>query len=155
MFQCIVHYGSGRPSAHRLGRSHPAGGGDSRRAKAGIFDGNGPRLDGAPQEVASVSQVTRPHSHLLEVTLNNDGKTHPVENTLAVITLLFGLAAFALGFVVAQHFAAVILGLIAIFIGFYDQLISATTPERMLIVTGLIGAFVGVGLGFAHGGFGV
>jgi hypothetical protein len=109
--------------------------------------------DGAPEEVASVSEVTRHHSHLLEVTLNNDGKTHPVENTLAVITLLFGIVSFALGFVVAYHFAAVVLALIAIFVGFYDQLISATTPERMLIVTGLIGAFVGAGLGFAHGGF--
>lgn len=102
-----------------------------------------------------MSQVTRHHSHLLDVTLNNDGKPHPLENTLAVITLVCGLAAFSLGFVVAQHMAAVILGLIAIFVGFYDQLISATTPERMVIVTGLIGAFVGAGLGFAHGGFGV
>ena len=100
-------------------------------------------------------QVTRNHSHLLEVTLNNDGKTHPLENTLAVITLVCGLAAFGLGFAVAEHLAAVILGLIAIFVGFYDQLISATTPERIVIVTGLIGAFVGVGLGFAHGGFAV
>ena len=98
-------------------------------------------------------QVTR--NHLLEVTLNNDGKTHPLENTLAVITLVLGLASFGLGFVVAQHLPAVILGLIAIFVGFYDQLISATTPERMLIVAGLIGAFVGTGLGFAHGGFSV
>lgn len=102
-----------------------------------------------------MSQVTGKRPHLLEITLNNDGKTHPVENTLAVITLACGLAAFALGFVVAQHLAAVILALIAILVGFYDQLISATTPERMLIVTGLIGAFVGAGLGFAHGGFSV
>ncbi|HEY2575304.1 MAG TPA: hypothetical protein VGI74_03245 [Streptosporangiaceae bacterium] len=100
-------------------------------------------------------QVTRNHSHLLEATLNNDGETHPLENTLAVITVICGLAAFGLGFVVTEHLAAVILGLIAIFIGFYDQLISATTPERIIIVTGLIGAFVGVGLGFAHGGFSV
>jgi hypothetical protein len=101
-----------------------------------------------------VSLVTRHHSHLLEVTLNNDGRTHPLENTLAVITLLCGVAAFGVGFVVAEHLAAVILGLIAIFVGFYAQFISATTPERMVIVTGLIGAFVGAGLGFAHGGFG-
>jgi hypothetical protein len=127
------------------GRGSPA-------AKTGTLDGDGPRLDGALQEVASVPQVTR--NHLLEVTLNNDGNTHPLENALAVITVLLGLAAFGTGFVVAYHLPAVILGLIAIFIGFYDQLISATTPERMLIVTGLIAAFVGAGLGFAHGGFG-
>ena len=98
-------------------------------------------------------QVTR--NHLLEITLNNDGKAHPIENTLAVITLVCGLVAFAFGFVVAQHLAAVILGLIAIFVGFYAQMISVTTPERMVIVTGLIGAFMGAGLGFAHGGFSV
>jgi hypothetical protein len=102
-----------------------------------------------------VSQVTRNRSHLLDITLNNDGSPHPLQNTLAVITVVCGLVAFGLGFVVADHLAAVILGLIAVFIGFYDQLISATTPERMLIVTGLIGAFVGCGLGFAHGGFSV
>lgn len=101
-----------------------------------------------------MSQVTRHRSHLLDVTLNNDGNPHPLENTLAVVTLLLGAASFGLGFVVAYHLPAVILGLIAIFIGFYDQLISATTPERMVIVTGLIAAFVGAGLGFAHGGFG-
>jgi hypothetical protein len=102
-----------------------------------------------------VSQVLRNHSHLLDVTLNNDGQAHPLENTLAVITLVAGIVSFALGFVVAQHLVAVILGLIAILVGLYDQMISVTTPERMVIMTGLIGAFVGAGLGFAHGGFSV
>lgn len=102
-----------------------------------------------------MSQTVRTRSSLLSATLNNDGKAHPLENTLAVITFVAGIVSFALGFVVAQHLAAVILGLIAIFVGLYDQMISATTPERMVIVTGLIGAFVGAGLGFAHGGFSV
>ena len=32
-------------------------------------------------------------------------------------------------------------------------MISATREERMIIVTGLVAAFVGTALGFAHGGF--
>ena len=42
-----------------------------------------------------------------------------------------------------------------IVIGMYDQLISATRNERIVIVTGLVAAFVGAGLGFAHGGFSI
>ena len=43
-------------------------------------------------------------------------------------------------------------GLAALVIGLYAQLVSATREERMLIVTGLVAAFVGVALGLAHGG---
>jgi hypothetical protein len=95
---------------------------------------------------------TQSHPHL---TLNDDGQQHPLQNVLAVITLVTGVPAFALGFVVAEHFPAVILGLIAVFVGLYDQMISATRNERIVIMTGLIAAFVGAGLGFAHGGFAI
>ena len=95
---------------------------------------------------------TQPHSHL---TLNDDGQRHPLENVLAVVTLVLGVPAFALGFVVAQHFPAVILGLIAVFVGLYDQMISVTRNQRIVIMAGLIAAFVGAGLGFAHGGFSI
>ena len=98
---------------------------------------------------------TQPHPHLPHFTLNDDGQRHPVENSLAVLTLVLGVPAFALGFIVAAHFPAVILGLIAVFVGLYDQMISATRSERMVIVTGLVAAFVGAGLGFAHGGFAI
>lgn len=98
---------------------------------------------------------TQPHPHLPHITLNDDGQRHPVENSLAVITVALGVAAFALGFIVAMHFPAVIIGLVAVFVGLYDQMISATRSERMVIVTGLVAAFVGAGLGFAHGGFGI
>jgi hypothetical protein len=33
-------------------------------------------------------------------------------------------------------------------------MMSATREQRVLIVAGLIAAFVGLGLGIAHGGFG-
>ena len=98
---------------------------------------------------------SQPHPRLPHVTLNSDGRPHPLENTLALFTLVAGVAALFLGFIVSQHFPAVVLGLMALFVGMYDQLISATREERIIIVAGLVAAFVGAGMGFAHGGFGV
>jgi hypothetical protein len=89
------------------------------------------------------------------LTLNEDGQPHPLQNALAVFTLVTGIPAFALGFVVVTHFPAVLLGLAALFVGLYDQMISVTRNQRIVIVTGLVAAFVGAGLGFAHGGFSV
>jgi hypothetical protein len=88
------------------------------------------------------------------VTLNSDGKRHPLENGLTAFTLAAGVAAFATAFVVTQHLVATSLGLASLAVGLYAQLISATRPERVVIVTGLVAAFVGVCLGLAHGGFG-
>ena len=99
--------------------------------------------------------VVRAHPHLPHVTLNSDGQPHPLLNALTLVTLVFGVVAFALGFVVRAHLAASVIGLVALVIGLYAQLMSETREERILIVTGLVAAFVGVGLGFAHGGFGV
>lgn len=99
--------------------------------------------------------VARAHPHLPHVTLNSDGRPHPLLNTLTLITLVFGIVSFALGFVVRAHLAASVLGLVALAIGLYAQMMSETREERMLIVTGLVAAFVGVSLGFAHGGFAV
>jgi hypothetical protein len=99
--------------------------------------------------------VVRAHPRMPHVTLNSDGQRHPLLNTLTLLTLVFGIAAIALGFVVRTHLAACVLGLVALLIGMYAQLVSETREERILIVTGLIAAFVGAGLGFAHGGFGV
>jgi len=99
--------------------------------------------------------VVRAHPHLPHVTLNSDGQPHPLLNALTLVTLVFGVVAFALGFVVRAHLAASVIGLLALVIGLYAQLMSETREERILIVTGLVAAFVGAGLGFAHGGFGV
>ena len=97
-------------------------------------------------EVASA----RPRSHL---TLNSDGQRHPLENGLAVFTLITGLIVFAAGWVVSLHVLASVLGIVSLLVGLYAQMISATREERMIIVTGLVAAFVGTALGFAHGGF--
>jgi hypothetical protein len=87
------------------------------------------------------------------LTLNNDGQPHPLENALAVFTLVTGLITFAVGWVVSLHVLASILGIVSLLVGLYAQLISATRAERIFIVTGLVAAFVGTALGFAHGGF--
>ena len=89
----------------------------------------------------------------VQLTLNSDGKRHPLQNRLAVFTLICGIAAFAVGWVVKLHALASWLGLAALLVGFYAQMISATREERIIIVTGLIAAFVGGALGLAHGGF--
>jgi hypothetical protein len=60
--------------------------------------------------------------------------------------------AFALGFIVARHLIASWIGLGALVVGFYAQLISATREQRIVIVTGLVAGFVGLMLAFAHGG---
>jgi hypothetical protein len=99
--------------------------------------------------------VVRAHPHLPHVTLNSDGRPHPLINTLTLITLVFGIVSFTLGFIVRAHLAASVTGLVALAIGLYAQMMSETREERMLIVTGLVAAFVGVSLGFAHGGFAV
>jgi len=55
--------------------------------------------------------------------------------------------------VVSLHVLASVLGVVSLLVGLYAQMISATREERMIIVTGLVAAFVGTALGFAHGGF--
>ena len=98
-----------------------------------------------------MSQVTkaraRPH-----LTLNSDGEKHTVVNVLAIFTLIAGVVAFALGFIVARHFIASWIGLATLAVGFYAQLISATREQRIVIVAGLVAAFVGIMLAFSHGG---
>ena len=92
-------------------------------------------------------------SHVSPLTLNDDGERHPLQNGLAVFTLVTGLITFAVGWVVSLHALASILGIVSLLVGLYAQLISATRAERVIIVTGLVAAFVGTALGFAHGGF--
>jgi hypothetical protein len=44
--------------------------------------------------------------------------------------------------------------MVAFVIGLYAQMVSNTREQRVFIVAGIIAAFVGLGLGIAHGGFG-
>jgi FtsH-binding integral membrane protein len=107
-----------------------------------------------PQAASARFRARLPH-----VTLNTDGQRHPLENALTVFTLLAGVVAVGAGFLAYQggapawaHVVATWLGLAALVVGLYSQLVSATREERILIVTGLVAAFVGLCLGLAHGG---
>ncbi len=88
------------------------------------------------------------------ITLNSDGRRHPVLNAATVFTFAAGIVAFALGLIIREHLAATVVGMAAFAIGMVAQLVSATREERIFIVAGLVAAFVGMGLGIAHGGFG-
>jgi hypothetical protein len=114
---------------------------------------------GASAPGAAARGRGRGRPRLPHVTLNDDGQRHPMENSLSIFTLVAGIVACVLGFLAYQdvsgawtHVGATWLGLIALIVGLPAQLISATRTERVLIVTGLVAAFVGVCLGLAHGG---
>jgi hypothetical protein len=102
----------------------------------------------------------RSRPHPLQV-LNSDGRPHPVENVMAISILILGLASFVVGMILrnatgadpAIRIVATGTGLIALFVGLYAQMVSATREQRILIVTGIIAGFVGLAIGLAHGGF--
>ncbi|MDP9864082.1 MULTISPECIES: hypothetical protein [Streptosporangium] len=85
--------------------------------------------------------------------LNSDGRRHPVENVLSVVTLACGLIAFLSAFVPSAHAVGAWLGTVGFFGGLYSQYVSATTAERALNIVGIVASFVGVALGIYHGGF--
>ncbi|SFD21863.1 hypothetical protein [Streptomyces aidingensis] len=84
--------------------------------------------------------------------LNTDGRPHPRENALAVVTLVLGAVALAFGFVPALNMVASWVGLAGIVTGGWGQMVSATTAERFVVVIGLGGAGLGFYLGMANGG---
>jgi hypothetical protein len=65
-----------------------------------------------------------------------------------------GLIAFATGWVVALHSIATVLAVACMVVGMYAQLVSSNRDQRIVIVTGLVAAFVGGALGISHGGVG-
>lgn len=92
--------------------------------------------------------------------LNSDGQPHRLENVLTIITLVVGLVSFVLGMIVRNahtgpgvYITATATGLIALVVGLYAQLVSATREQRVLIVTGMIAGFVGLAIGLSRGGF--
>jgi hypothetical protein len=94
-------------------------------------------------------------------TLNSDGQQHKLLNAAAFFTLIIGLFSFALGIFLrtgpsGMHVWSVIAaatGLAGMLVGLVAQMMSATREERIVIVTGIIAAFVGLALGLAKGGF--
>jgi hypothetical protein len=100
-------------------------------------------------EAATAHSRRLPH-----VTLNSDGKRHPVLNGLAFFTLIAGIVAFATGLIVRDHLVGTLVGMAGFGVGLIAQMMSATREQRVIIVAGLIAAFVGMGLAISHGGFG-
>ncbi len=96
---------------------------------------------------------TRNRAHVPHVTLNTDGKRHPWINTAAAYSVLAGLVSFVIGMLNQMHLLGTALGATGFLVGVVAQLMSATRAERMFIVFGIVASFVGMGLGFAHGGF--
>ena len=93
--------------------------------------------------------------------LNSDGQPHPLLDVASFFTLIIGLLSFALGLFLRTnpsggHGWAIVTaatGLAGMLVGLLAQMMSATRQERVIIVTGIIAAFVGLALGLAHGGF--
>jgi hypothetical protein len=94
------------------------------------------------------------------LTLNSDGRAHPLLNLASFSILIVGLLSFALGLFIrtgpsGEHVWAVVAavtGLAGLLIGLFLQMMSATREERVIIVAGIIASFIGLALGLAHGG---
>jgi len=119
----------------------------------------GGRLSGeTAQEVVTVTGALRNRERTN--ILNSDGRPHPVQNMLTILTLVIGLISFVLGMIVRNvHTGAAVIilatatGLVACLVGLYVQMVSSTREQRVLIVTGIIAGFVGLAIGLSKGGF--
>ncbi|MET7763504.1 hypothetical protein [Streptomyces sp. NPDC005336] len=98
-----------------------------------------------------MAQAARSQHGLLSF-LDTDGKSHPLENTVAVATLVIGAIAFITAHFTNLHLVSSWTGLIGMITGAWGQLRSATTGERFLLIIGLGASAVGFYLGMAHGG---
>lgn len=87
-------------------------------------------------------------------TLNSDGKPHPWINGAGAYALVAGIISMVMGLISANHIVGAALGVSAFLIGLWAQMVSVTREQRMLIVCGVVAAFVGMGIAIAHGGFG-
>jgi small-conductance mechanosensitive channel len=104
----------------------------------------------------NVSQApARPRPRARHFTLNTDGRRHPLINAAATYTIGTGLASFVLGMLSLNHFLVTVLGVTGFVVGLLAQMVSVTRAERIFIVFGIVASFVGMGLGFAHGGFSI
>ncbi|MEV0370245.1 hypothetical protein AB0I10_10515 [Streptomyces sp. NPDC050636] len=98
-----------------------------------------------------MAQAARTQRSLLSL-LNSDGKEHPVENTVAFVTVALGALAIFTTLSSSLHLVSSWAGLIGIGTGLWGQFISSTTGERFLLIIGLGASAVGFFLGMAHGG---
>lgn len=90
--------------------------------------------------------------HRRHLTLNTDGRPHPLQNALAVTTLVLGMLSIALAGWEGLHVPGSWLGLVGGGAGAASQMISATTAERWVTVFGLGLCGIGFALNLANGG---
>ncbi|MEV0021981.1 hypothetical protein AB0H45_07090 [Streptomyces atroolivaceus] len=81
-----------------------------------------------------------------------DGKPHPLQDALMVVTGVLGVLAFVTAMFHSLHLISSWAGLIGILTGAYGQYISRTTWERFGLIMGIGSSAVGFYLGMAHGG---
>jgi hypothetical protein len=85
--------------------------------------------------------------------LNADGQPNTAIIAAAAYSVIAGVTSTVLGLLSVAHLVGSVLGVSAFLIGLVAQMFSATTVQRCIIVCGITAAFVGMGLGIAHGGF--
>ncbi|MBO7935269.1 MULTISPECIES: hypothetical protein [Streptomyces] len=81
-----------------------------------------------------------------------DGRPHPLQDTLVIVTLVLGVVSFVTAMFHNLHLLSSWTGLVGILTGAYGQWISETTRERFGLILGLGASGVGFFLGMAHGG---
>ncbi|OKJ74098.1 hypothetical protein [Streptomyces sp. CB02460] len=81
-----------------------------------------------------------------------DGRPHPLQDALVVVTLVLGALAFISAMFHNLHLLSSWAGLIGILTGAYGQYISVTTRERFPLIIGMSASALGFFLGMAHGG---
>ncbi|MFE4449152.1 hypothetical protein [Streptomyces sp. NPDC056796] len=81
-----------------------------------------------------------------------DGRPHPLQEALMVVTGVLGVLAFVTAMFHNLHLISSWAGLVGILTGAYGQYISRTTWERFGLVMGIGSSAVGFYLGMAHGG---
>ncbi|MFF7340631.1 hypothetical protein ACFZAT_25245 [Streptomyces sp. NPDC008163] len=81
-----------------------------------------------------------------------DGRPHPLQGALVVVTLVLGALAFISAMFHNLHLLSSWAGLIGILTGAYGQYISVTTRERFPLIIGMGASALGFFLGMAHGG---
>ncbi|MFD7748329.1 hypothetical protein ACFV2V_31655 [Streptomyces sp. NPDC059698] len=81
-----------------------------------------------------------------------DGRPHPVQDVLMVVTGVLGILAFVTAMFHHLHLISSWAGLVGILTGLYGQYISKTTWERFALIMGIGASAVGFYLGMAHGG---
>ncbi|MFD7552881.1 hypothetical protein ACFV0R_28520 [Streptomyces sp. NPDC059578] len=97
-----------------------------------------------------MAQAMRPNTGVSIIA--TDGKPHPLQDTLVVVTLVLGLTAAISSIWSGLHLLSSWAGLAGILLGGYGQYISETTRERFGLILGLGASAFGFFIGMAHGG---